>query len=118
MHVDNIRKTIESLKASTTYDQQIYQKPCGTPGCIAGHAVIDAGFFLCPEDEDCFNEEGSSYEIEYTASKWFGLEEDEAYKLFSMHPMIKYGKMATKEDAIAVLENLIETGKVDWGVAP
>ena len=114
MNIDNIRKTIESLRASTTYDQTEYNDDCGTPACIAGHAVIDAGLILKTNLGYCYDVEGVVYDIEEAAATWLGLKDECVVDLFYMYPL--GGKTVTKEDAIKVLENLIETGEVDWSI--
>ena len=114
MNVDNIRTTIESLRASTTYDQTEYNDDCGTPACIAGHAVIDAGLILKTNLGYCYDVEGVVYDIEEAAATWLGFGGQRVADLFSIYPLGE--KTVTKEDAIAVLENLIETGEVDWSI--
>ena len=104
MNVDNIRTTIESIRRSETFDQNTFDHDCGSPGCVVGHALIDAGFDL--NDVAMRNE----------ASQWFGIDPDLVIELFNGY-RDEEEMPITKEDAIAVLENLIETGEVDWKVA-
>ena len=112
MNIDNIRKTIESLKASKTFDQAHFLHSCGTPACIAGHAAADAGIsYKRVPSSNYFNVAAT---IKTAAAHWFGIYPDskEADKLFFT---ISPNNIATtKEEAIAVLENFIETGRVEW----
>ena len=120
MNVDNIRKTIESLKASTTYDQTDFTNPCGTPACIAGHAAVNAGYTLRTNSYTVTNENGCIEWIDNIASKWFGLKDnsDESYQMFRCDPLGKDEEQralfTTKEHAIAMLENFIKTGEINW----
>ena len=120
MNIDNIRTTIESLKASTTYDQRAYINPsyiCGTPGCIAGHAAIDAGYTFKPGRYCCYHN-GNARPVAAVAAEWFGIIPDstETNLMFCGTPF-EYGiGSIPKEFAIAMLENFIETGKVNWNI--
>ena len=109
MNVDNIRTTIESIRRSETFDQNTFDHDCGTPGCIVGHALVDAGFDL----NDAAVGRGI---MRNETSQWFGIDPDLVIELFNGY-RDEEEMPITKEDAIAVLENLIETGKVDWRVA-
>ena len=111
MKVDNIRKTIESLKASNTYDQDKYYHNCGTPACIAGHAAIDSNSsfkYLVTGDVN-------TDELVDTACEWFGIKplSYEESELFG-RVYLPDDSSPTKEDAVTMLENWIETGKIDW----
>ena len=111
MNIDNIRKTIESLKASKTFNQAHFLHSCGTPSCIAGHAAADAGISYKRVPGSNFN---VAETIKTAAAVWFGIypDSEEANKLFfTIDPN---DIVTTKEEAIAVLENFIETGRVEW----
>ena len=118
MNIDNIRKTIESLKASTTYDQADYNHPCGTPACIAGHAVVDAGYIFSSKTGIVINKNGDKVLLDKVALDWFGFSDPYLFDITRPGPLGKDSQgeyiHVPKEYAIAMLEKLIRTGVVDW----
>lgn len=78
---------------------------CGTSCCLAGHVLIQAGIST------------SSFLIDSVAAEYLGLSEIQSTRLFtpvSLKNLDPYS--ATPEQAIKVLEHLLATGEVDWGV--
>ena len=102
MNIENMRKLRDVIAESKTYDQRRFFHPCGTPACLAGHACMLAG-------------EKAQWSVDRTviiAEDWLGLSVTEAADAFYAGPM---GDDApTKEDALAMLDRAIETGKVRW----
>ena len=118
MNIDNIRKTIESLKASTTYDQTDYNHICGTPACIAGHAIVDAGYIFSSPSGIIINQNGDKAQLNKVISEWFGLSDAYLFDITRAAPLGRDNQgeyiHVPKEYAIAMLEKLIRTGVVDW----
>ena len=130
MNINKIKKLIDYLKASKMFDQTKYFHPCGTPACIAGHACIMEGYIR--DNGSAFTRfsmvlkkgEYTSMSAEMAATKILELTYQQSQAAFSEAP---YGyfedlddenwkiKPTTVDDAIAMLENLIETGEVEWG---
>ncbi len=86
---------------------------CGTVGCIAGHCC-----FIAPENLLLSN---SLIEV---ALKFLYVSRNQGNELFmpdNQYASYTVGKKSkrfvTRARAIRVLENLLETGKVDWSVA-
>ena len=114
MNRENIKKLIGALEESKTYDQARWCHTCGSPACIAGHAAAlagatDMGNGRCAVD-------GRTVFIDDTAIGWTGLDNRQSADLFSPIPFGNLSE-ATKADAIATLEHLLETGEVDWEAA-
>ena len=119
MNRENIKKLIDVLEESKTYDQgrwshNIEGPHCGSPACIAGHAAqlagaTDMGGGRCAVD-------GKFAFIDDTAIGWMGINSRQSAALVRPLP---YGnrREATKADAIATLKHLLETGEVDWKAA-
>ena len=123
MNKDNIRKVIEAInfndhrigfnmslyfdKADDTF-RDMSGNNFEKTACIAGHAAHLAGVTLLP---------GSGPRIFERAWRFLGIPESQASQLFTP-PKHKHGKASLKnitaEHAIRCLENLMETGEVDW----
>lgn len=89
---------------------------CGTAACIAGWAVhLATGqnkpLYGLSEMFDAI-EEGKPFIISDFAGKWLGLTDAQAFHLFFAPD--KQLSSITKADAIATIDNLIATGKVEW----
>ena len=106
MNVENINKLIDHLESipEVEYNQKWYMFKCGSPACIAGHAVRLA------RGKD-YSLEGSH--ISLIAGKWLGINEVTKKKMFHARNYCKTDAPTTK-DAINMLKNLIETGEVVW----
>lgn len=102
MNTERILKLADVIEESETYDQTQFFHPCGTPGCIAGHAVTMLG-----SDEKGPN----TSEI---AREELGLDEVQATALFFVWP---FTINPTAKQAATVLRHLARTGEVDWEVA-
>lgn len=122
VNVENINKVIQQLRnekaffdmknwdnfehnSTTVYPENI----CGTPSCIGGWAEAIVRYENKVDDHAWL----SSTKI----GEWLGIEDYQIAPLFFPEGEAAdvWGVYeATKEDAIAVLENLIETGEVDW----
>lgn len=99
---------------------------CGTSGCIAGYAGVLARaekFRIVRKDP-----EYKMTPYSYNAMRWLGLNRDDARKLFVPTPFelgerpdgrVYYRTLedVTRKQAIKTLENLRDTGVVDWSVA-
>ena len=117
MNIDNIKSTIEFLKTTSSYyDHTEYSYPDDTPSNLAGYAAVDAGYRLDHHSDMCSDSEGNEYDIEKVAIAWFDLEGGPSGLGFELFCGIeeKFDSFITREDSIAVLENLIKTGEVDW----
>lgn len=115
MKIDNIKNVIKFLEVSETYDQSNWAHDCGTPACIFGHAaalnqnvetfdwdIIDFGYIQASgTDYMGFTDR---FDIVESLSRPYPLRDENAYH----HP--------TNKQAIEVLNHLIETGEVDWGI--
>ncbi|MGH6957858.1 MAG: hypothetical protein ACREEW_14425 [Caulobacteraceae bacterium] len=76
---------------------------CGTVACIAGHAAVLA------------NPRESFYDIGIysEARDWLGLNNFQAFDLFEPGEVDDYGAV-TPQMAADVIDNLIDTGEVQW----
>ena len=153
MNVEFCRELAQVLRESQTYDQQAYlgtgkayvgEEPCGTPGCIAGHAAAlarrkNAGErLLIPSYLERRREEGSEWHdvpIFDEARDAMGLSEAQAHALFAaepfdpfkpedegdvdddLHPAVMemIDRNPTRCEAADVVEHMLATGgEVDW----
>lgn len=117
MDVEKLRKTRDAIAASETFDQTTWGTVCGTPGCVAGHAVvaggwkIEAGHFgTCAV---ACTKQGRTRLIQDVATEELGLTELERLRMFGAEPL-GGGVNVTAKCAIDMLDRAIETGKVEW----
>ena len=113
------------------YTQTEWTHGCGTPACIAGHAVALALTLEhipggpsgeepqvgCPAAELYVGEYTSDLEIGVTAGEWMGLDGRMSEQLFEPHPL-PGDKHPTPRHAAWVLRNLADTGLVEWNDYP
>lgn len=115
MNLENMKKLIEALKATYTFDMghwgwdedghpAQYTYECKTPACIAGHAVS-----LARQEEFPMLLDNS---IQYTASKWLGISFNVGSELFSSSDYWWRAtgtslRALTKEQVIAHLRQLV-----------
>ncbi len=113
MNRENIRKTIDHIRNSgVQFDMNVWwrglvENECDTVCCIGGHAAIACYDQLPPNAPIC----GNSGMIA------LGLSREQAEELFTPDsdlPCDPYN--ASAEDAIRVLEYLLDTGEVDWTI--
>lgn len=78
---------------------------CDTTYCIAGWAMAEAGYSDNQIVTACISERTTG--VEEIAAGLLGLDKEAASNLF-------LETEATLEDAVACLENLAATGKVEW----
>jgi hypothetical protein len=113
------------LRIPEAYDQEVFgvrsrKAPCGARACLAGNALIEAGF--CTPQELIRNEAGHSDErfcVFDEAAKLLGVTQREAFTLFSKWPEpfgSRWREAKTKEQQARVaadyLNRIIATGKV------
>ncbi|MCY4129004.1 MAG: hypothetical protein OXG15_07155 [Gammaproteobacteria bacterium] len=81
---------------------------CGTPCCIAGHAIAATGAKIASQWKDS--------DFGLTAQELLRLSEKEALKMFDPRPIKDIGssRRATRQEAVAMLDRAIKTGKVKW----
>ena len=114
MNIENMRKLRDVIAESETYDQGRFFHECGTPACLAGHAVIlskaDA-----PVLSDWKNAHGEH--IARCAASWLGITDGQSIGMFAGEPFDGEpcdDRSATKRDALAMLDRAIETGRIEW----
>jgi len=88
-------------------------KFCGTPCCIAGHAIAAAGIDKAYEVRNKDFQEAAEVILDLTP--------DEAVAMFDATPIFDEGARSgyrepTREEALAMLGRAIETGEVKWEV--
>lgn len=119
----NIRKVIEMIKNEAyyfnmsdwclneievaRYDARYPDNICGTPACIGGWAQA------IRKQEQIESGEVRTVDFGTDADDWLGLTEDETEALFYPETDAEW-KDITREQAIAHLEHIIETGEVNW----
>ena len=106
MHTANLRKLIQTIEQSESFDMQYYFHSCGTPACIAGHAAMHARLIAKPR----------WFSATEDACAWLDLTDDVADDLFLplLHELgLKFSDI-TKEQAVACLKHLELTGNVVW----
>ena len=117
MNVENIKRLIKHLqKEEVDYNQRFLRYDCGSPACIAGHAAYLCNLEKTKRDKSVVRFEYlNQTKIALEAEEFLELEQDAmlADELFRPFP---FGRAPSKRDAIKVLEHLIETGEVDWGI--
>ena len=99
MNTDKILRLADFIEASETYNQATYFNICGTPACIAGHAVaLFIGIGNYP-----FNMWG-------TAMHLLGFDSHTAAKVFNPRD-----PEPTAKEAAEMLRFLVEYKTVRWG---
>ena len=125
-----VKKLIKAIRECEIYDQAHLTRLkgshkgeevcCHTPGCIAGHVYfLSEGLeYLSDKQQRIINP--TDYLVK--ARKWLGLSRNESDRLFYGYPLHFIDPachlLPNANDAIVVLENLIDTGRVDWSVCP
>ena len=96
----NLKSFIQYFKTleESDYDQAVARHPCGSPACILGHG------------QEFFKDE---VPLKRGLRGCLGITTKQGDDLFHSHP---FGLVfePTLKDAIATLENLLETGNVEW----
>ena len=100
VNVKNMMALADFVEQSETYDQRIYDYPCGTPGCIAGHAAALFGIAI----DSCGWLEKVRAEL--------GLESRQAAKLFIHAPWSV--RIPSRYDAAATIRETAKTGYTKW----
>ena len=123
MNIENINKLIDHLESipEVEYNQKWYTHGCGTPACIAGHAAYLStnktfrrmNKFLVGTEIRTMNKFLAGTEIGVLAKKWLDIPLYKSNGMFEAFP-IGTDEEITKQDAINMLKNLIETGEVVW----
>jgi len=146
MNLTNIERLAKAVETSETFWQEAWftkskieteQNLCGTPACIAGHAM-DIIYSDKGKDVRTMHEKDVCVNISNEAGNWLGLGIYEAETLFTADPFelvydlevepyvdedFYYGDWlrerdihahVTEEQAAWCLRNLAKTGKVDW----
>ena len=109
MNKANILKLADHIEGLDLeeYDQSVFAHDCGTPACIAGHAVFLAGQW----------DQASVSRVARLARRWLGLQRSDAESasvvLFDSHPLHP-DETPSPQEAAATLRHLAETGEVDW----
>ena len=105
MNVKRLRQLADHIESLPTgaYDQTRYLHFCGSPACIAGHAVALFGSGRLPERIGLYS--GLACDL-------LDLDDDKGDALFSAFPPL--GRDARPDDAARVLRHLAATGDVVW----
>lgn len=89
-----LARKLRRLRHEEHYDQSSWhiKTQCGTAACIAGHAVIEAGYRILPADDPfdiplCSIEGGPPVPIDEAAQELLGLDHLLSPDLFSEVPM-------------------------------
>ena len=97
----------ETLRTTKTYDQTEFFR-CGTPACIAGHAIAE------------FSEDGpDGTDYDYQAADLLGIDTTQGVDLFDAEPYYSiydddHVVAPTQEEAAAAIQSLLDTGIVTW----
>ena len=106
MNIKNIQRVRNVIEAHPDqYDQEDFFHDCGTPSCIAGHAVFHRDYAIALNR--------SVYTI---ARDQFGISSTAAKQLFHGAPYGVEELPPTPAEALGVLDHLIETGEVKWPI--
>lgn len=123
MNVENLRKLKKRFEDDVKFEMSSYIYPdefrqdksdnfCKTSACIAGHALLAASLEenrrairICSGIYN--NSKDMPVDIFDFASEWLGLRLVESIELFHMD------EIKSKEDAIVVLDSMIETGEIE-----
>ena len=111
MNIENVTYLIDRLESidDSEYDQRRITHDCGTPACIAGHAIYTGGAIHLLDNEVGSN---SMYILD-CAAKYLELSEDEKFNIFRAFPFV-HGYKTTKQEAVRMLKNFLEIGEVVW----
>jgi hypothetical protein len=94
-----LARKLRRLRHEEHFDQSIWgsKTACGTAACIAGHAVLMAGWRLRSSEDDptyldlCVKKNGTTDSVEDAAARLLGVSaEDYAYDLFSGDPALSW----------------------------
>ena len=98
------------------YCQKEFVYACGTPACVAGHVLAEAGYDFSEFQEGgrrvILDPDGVRVDTAEAARKELGIPSHAASDLFAMHPLGV--RCPTPADAAACLRRLAETGEVQW----
>ena len=103
----NLAKHLDTLSREH-FDQECYAY-CGSPSCVAGHAVRLSGQWLGEDGHRLSADEGVAI-----AKEWLGLDGWTADELFTEHPRGVLAENVSARDAAVTLRHLALTGEVDW----
>ena len=119
MNIERIRtlaahvRTLEDTKQSDPdgFHQGWWTHVCGTPSCVAGHAVALFEGTDAKGRIEKFTEEGA---VRARACALLDIDPEQGETLFDSKP---YGQGAavTAQEAAGTLDRLAETGRVVWG---
>ena len=108
-------------EAGCMYNQDRYHHACGTPACIAGHAVA----VLIAEDMGAVWDDSSvgiklrsmgENEIAHDAASFLDLNDWQAKHLFKPYPLEEHGMDVTNTMAAYVVRYAAMTEIVDWTI--
>ena len=118
MNVENVNKLIDHMESihDSEYCQRTFIHACGTPACVAGHtAYIGGAHFVdgdkCVDEKHVFDSDHAYIGI--FASEYLELSEHETCDMFTSFPILNEFE-TTKQEAINMLRNFLNTGKVIW----
>ena len=114
MSIENVLKLAEHIDGldPQQYNQRLLAS-CGTPSCIAGHAVYLAGYWGAYGPEENGNPEWTRKNLGFAAN-WLGLNFSDSQRLFTAYPLKDEEWTPTPQDAAWTLRHLAETGEVVW----
>ena len=107
MNVKLLKQVQKDIKNSLTFDQRTYVHDCGTPACIAGHII--ARHYRASE---AILQHCAAFSLKTHARTAAGLDNHQADELFMGFPYS--ARQTTKDEAIAAIQSLIDTGEVEW----
>ena len=111
MNRERILQLADYIEGSESYKQSSWFNSCGTPGCIAGHAVVMKekyeGF------DKLYPNNPPKKHFAKTAQKFLDLSDKQSLYLFDGYPF-NFGYRPTGRDAAKTLRYLAETGEVFW----
>ena len=117
-----LAKVRDAVAKSKTFNQERWYNECGTPGCIAGHAVAcaegwtvrDRGADL-PLYDRFVPVDPSGYILDWddAGAEILDLDKETADSLFSEDPLSSE-RSVTRVEAVRAIENVIETGSPCW----
>ena len=118
MNVTNLKKTRDHIAAHPDgFDQTRWMHYCGTPGCIAGYAVMACGGTLVPEHHQrdrCMTADGEMMRADEHAEDLLELTGDQSKVMFTAVSYGIFGGQPTAAEALAMLDHAIEHGEVRW----